>query len=153
MTFGLRTVAIMAIASAAMVATGAVIGVYSRQSLIETLTAQQIAAQRDAQRLDEESQGLAKQIEQLQVELGNSRRQLDSTYAAVEVGGAVDFPVLRGMARPGDTLKSFAAREGVSVEVIRALNPWIKSDQMTLTDRQTIWIPKSAPATAAKTGK
>lgn len=146
-------VALVIATAAGMFGAGVWWGSASRKPVIDALTGQQIAAQREAQRLDEENQSLATQMEQLQQELGSARQQLDKTYSAVEVGGAVDFPVLRGMARSGDTLKSFAAREGVSVEVIRALNPWLKSDQMALENRQTIWLPKPATPTKAVQAK
>lgn len=141
MTIGLRGVAIVGIISAAMLGVGAFWGVSNRQTVIDALTAQQVAVQRDAQRLDEENQSLAKQIEQLQLDLEKSTQQLDSTYVAVEVGGAVDFPILRGMAREGDTLKSFSTREGVAPDVLKALNPWV-TDTVVFKNRQILWMPK-----------
>lgn len=69
-------------------------------------------------------------------------QKLDSTYAAVDVGGRVDFPVLRGMARGGDTVAVFAKREGTTPDVVMALNPWLKTHKGPLADRASLWIPK-----------
>lgn len=69
-------------------------------------------------------------------------KKLDASYMAVSVGGRVDFPVLRGMARGGDTVATFAKREGTTPDVVIALNPWLKAHKGPLADRASLWIPK-----------
>lgn len=58
-----------------------------------------------------------------------------------EVRGTADFPILRAMARSGDTVAAFAAREGTTEAVVRALNPWLDG-ATDLDGWQTLWIPK-----------
>lgn len=137
-----QTVFALLICSAVALAVGAVVGVKSRDRAIDALTTQQIAAQRQTEAVTAEKDALAAQVETLTRQVASLKTQLDGTYAAVEVGGPVDFPVLRGMARPGDTVKRFAEREGTTPTVVRALNPWLKDDQTALKNRQALWIPK-----------
>lgn len=73
------------------------------------------------------------------------RQRLDGTYVATEIRGMADFPVLRGMSRRGDTVETFAKREGTTAEVILALNPWLRKRKKPLVDYQTVWIPRPAP--------
>lgn len=73
------------------------------------------------------------------------RHRLDGTYVATEIRGMADFPVLRGMSRRGDTVETFAKREGTTAEVILALNPWLRKRKKPLVDYQTVWIPRPAP--------
>lgn len=72
------------------------------------------------------------------------RQRLDGTYVATEIRGMADFPVLRGMSRRGDTVKTFAKREGTTPEVILALNPWLRKRKKPMVDYQTVWIPRPA---------
>ena len=78
----------------------------------------------------------------LEVQNADLKRRLDSTFVASEVRGMADFPVLRGMSRRGDTVASFAKREGTTPEVVLALNPWLKKRKKPLVDYQTVWIPR-----------
>ena len=78
----------------------------------------------------------------LETQNADLKRRLDGTFAASEVRGMADFPVLRGMSRHGDTVESFAKREGTTPEVILALNPWLKKRKKPMVDYQTVWIPR-----------
>jgi LysM repeat protein len=128
--------------SAATTGIGIVLGVQSRDGLIDALTLQQQNAVTRAETLKAENDALQSQVTAQQAQITELTQRLDSTYTAVEVGGVVDFPVLRGMARKGDTLASFAKRESTTPAILRALNPWLKDDSTPLQDRQTLWIPK-----------
>jgi LysM repeat protein len=128
--------------SAATAGVGVVVGIQSRDSTIEALSYQQREAYKATEALGEENATLKAQIATQEQKIKELTQSLDNTYTAVEVGGVVDFPVLRGMARPGDTVSSFAKREGTTVDILRALNPWLKDSQTTLQNRQTLWIPK-----------
>lgn len=128
--------------SAATTGIGIVLGAQSRDSLIDALTEQQQKAVTRAEALQAETETLKAQAATQQAQIADLTQRLDSTYSAVEVGGVVDFPVLRGMARKGDTLTTFAKREQTTPAILRALNPWLKDDSTPLQDRQTLWIPK-----------
>jgi hypothetical protein len=58
-----------------------------------------------------------------------------------EIRGTADFPIQRAMADAGDTVAGFAAREGTTEAVVRALNPWLEGTE-TLETFQTLWVPK-----------
>ncbi|MBB4266647.1 LysM peptidoglycan-binding domain-containing protein [Roseospira visakhapatnamensis] len=61
-----------------------------------------------------------------------------------EVRGTADFPIERAMAEAGDTVAGFAAREGTTEAVVRALNPWLDGAD-SLSAWQTLWVPKTDP--------
>jgi hypothetical protein len=128
--------------SAATAGVGVVVGVKSREGTIDALAKQQREVYSTAEQLRAENSTLKAQLAERDDKVKDLTQQLDSTYTAVEVGGAVDFPILRGMARPGDTVSTFAAREGAAVDCVRALNPWLKDSQTALQNRQALWIPK-----------
>ncbi|WP_155976152.1 hypothetical protein [Novispirillum itersonii] len=85
----------------------------------------------------------ATQLAVTEKEKADLAKKLDNSYAAVPVGGRVDFPIMRGMAREGDTVATFAKREGTTPDVVIALNPWLKGQKGgQLADRASLWIPK-----------
>lgn len=126
---------------------GAVIGVLLLAGLASLGTGWLAVSLQDSKRetvqLEGENARLAQQLEGLLQEVSGLKKQLDSSYAAVDVGGSVDFPVQRGMARAGDTVETFARREGTTVEVVRALNPRLSSAAAALANRETVWLPKT----------
>lgn len=67
-------------------------------------------------------------------------REVMETMVPREVSSSADFPVERGMARSGERLADFAARENTSVEVLKALNPWL-DDAAPMKAFQTLWLP------------
>lgn len=109
------------------------------------ITALEAELEQTRQRLAATEVSLSERSTQLAVtekEKADLTKKLDASYAAVSVGGRVDFPVLRGMAREGDTVATFAKREGTTPDVVLALNPWLKGHKGALADRASLWIPK-----------
>ncbi|MQX37986.1 LysM peptidoglycan-binding domain-containing protein [Roseospira navarrensis] len=81
---------------------------------------------------------LSKRVDALEANLAEAR---ETRLEVREVRGTADFPIQRAMARAGDTVAGFAAREGATEDVVRALNPWL--DGSTDLDAwQTLWVPK-----------
>ncbi len=103
-----------------------------------------LAAERDALATELETArsvgtDLSARVAQLQADLDEAR----STRLDVrEIRGTADFPILRAMARGGDTVAGFAAREQTTEAVVRSLNPWLADDVTTLESWQTLWVPK-----------
>jgi hypothetical protein len=91
-------------------------------------------------RLSEENQGLIEQVETLKATMAETKKEMDETMVPREIGSSADFPIERGMAREGESLATFAKREGTSVEVLKALNPWLDPSQ-PLKKYQTMWLP------------
>jgi len=134
--------ALAVVVAGATAGTGAGIrALEARDAAIAAATERLRQAEQDIGGLRQENTRLADQMEDLLTEIGTLQDQLDDARAPREIGGPVDFPIQRGMARAGDTLHSFAAREGTTVEVLRALNPWLAPDQSGLKGRQALWIP------------
>lgn len=117
---------------------------------LEASTDRLIQAQEQITALEAENQALAQHIEALLQEVGDQggtieslRRDLDNSFQPQEIGSPVDFPIVRGMARAGDTLSAFAQREKTTPEVLRALNPWLPAGgNPALENRQILWIPR-----------
>lgn len=78
-------------------------------------------------------------LEQARAEADSARR---TRLEVREVRGTADFPIERAMAEAGDTVSGFAAREGTTEAVLRALNPWLDGAD-TLSAWQTLWVPKA----------
>jgi hypothetical protein len=81
---------------------------------------------------------LSKRVDTLERDLMEAR---DTRLEVREVRGTADFPIQRAMADAGDTVAGFAAREGTTEAVVRALNPWLEGTE-TLETFQTLWVPK-----------
>ena len=81
---------------------------------------------------------LSKRVDTLERDLMEAR---DTRLEVREVRGTADFPIERAMAEAGDTVAGFAAREGTTEAVVRALNPWLEGAE-ALETFQTLWVPK-----------
>lgn len=135
--------------------TGAGIMLESRDQVIRTMAAraeqmrrQTLDLAEEVDRLDDENATLAREVEGQLETIARLKADLDDSMAPEPVGSPADFPILRGMARQGDTVASFARREKTTPDVLLALNPWlIEADR--LDHRQLIWIPKHDPLAAA----
>ncbi|SDG42062.1 LysM peptidoglycan-binding domain-containing protein [Roseospirillum parvum] len=102
----------------------------------------------EVDRLADENARLAREVETHLATIASLNADLDDSFAPEPVGSPVDFPILRGMARQGDTVAAFARREKTTPDVLIALNPWlVETDH--LEHRQLIWIPKHDPLAAA----
>lgn len=142
-TIALLKVAVLLVLLASVVLSVAVLYLLQqRDQAIEGLAVRVLEARREAESLDAENQELTFRIEELLGEVRTLASRLEEGYAPVEVGGPVDFPIMRAMARPGDTVAVLAAREGTTPDVVRALNPWLPGVQAKLQDRQALWVPK-----------
>jgi len=113
-----------------------------RQALREhigTLTVERDAVVQELEAALRIGERLSAQVDQLEAELAEA----SATRLEVrEVRGTADFPIQRAMARAGDTVATFAAREGATESVVRAINPWL-GDANDLDGWQTLWIPKA----------
>lgn len=145
-TWGLKAALLLALIAVIALTMGMHIAVDRRDDLIRSLAAAANQNRTEVARLESENAHLAQQMEILLQEIGTLNIRLDETYAPREVGGMVDFPIERGMARRGDTLDAFAKREGTTIETLRALNDWLPQNDATLklADRQMLWIPKKS---------
>lgn len=104
----------------------------SRKAEHETLVAELEAALRIGERL-------SGKVDALQADLEEAR----STRMEVrEIRSTADFPILRAMARQGESVTDFADREGTTEPIVRALNPWLDDDTEALESWQTLWVPK-----------
>ncbi|KAA5607603.1 hypothetical protein F1188_02260 [Roseospira marina] len=83
-------------------------------------------------------EGLSARVDQLEADLAEANR---TRLEVREVRGTADFPIQRAMAEAGDTVSAFAAREGTTDAVVRALNPWL-GNTTELDGWQTLWVPK-----------
>lgn len=108
----------------------------------DAMIARNIEASARIMELEQQVAELEARVHELADYNANLNQRLDATYAPTEVRGMADFPVLRGMARHGDTVESFARREGTNPDVILALNPWLRGRREPMIDYQTVWIPK-----------
>jgi len=103
-----------------------------RDALVSELEAALLIGEQLSERVD----GLQKDLEEARATRMEVR----------QIRGTADFPILRAMARGGDTLAEFAVREKTSEEIVRALNPWLGDDVSTLESWQTLWVPKPSKA-------
>jgi len=112
-----------------------------RQALrenIEALTAERDTVVEQLEAALRIGEGLSARVDQLEAELAETKA---TRLEVREVRGTADFPIQRAMARAGDTVATFAAREGTTEPVVRAINPWL-GDAKDLDGWQTLWIPK-----------
>lgn len=98
----------------------------------ETLVAELEAALRIGERL-------SGQVDALEADLEEARA---TRLEVREVRGTADFPILRAMAREGESVAGFAEREQTTEAIVRALNPWLEDDAEALESWQTLWVPK-----------
>jgi len=68
-------------------------------------------------------------------------QELEINKKPRRIRSPVDFPIMRVMAKPGDTVETLAEREGSTIEVLRALNPWLENEG-ELVAGQMFWLPK-----------
>ncbi len=141
--------------------------VWRQQIVVSDLRAALTEARREADTLGEhaellsvENGDLARHLEQalslsetiqaradaMEIALEQARAEAESArqtrLQVREVRGTADFPIERAMAKAGDTVIGFAAREGTTEDVLRALNPWLDGAG-TLSAWQTLWVPKT----------
>lgn len=114
-----------------------------KQSTLEAMITRNIEAGTHITELEYRISELEGRITDLAEYNANLNNRLEATFAPTEVRGMADFPVLRGMARQGDTVDSFARREGTTPDIILALNPWLRDQRQAMADYQTVWIPKA----------
>lgn len=91
--------------------------------------------------LQNERDGLTRRLDAMEADLAAVTRDLEAALAPQEIASSADFPILRAMARRGDTVATFAAREGTTEAVVRALNPWLGEDAGLLFG-QRLWVPR-----------
>lgn len=104
----------------------------SQKAEHETLVAELEAALRIGERL-------SGKVDALQADLEEAR----STRMEVrEIRSTADFPILRAMARQGESVADFADREETTEAIVRALNPWLDDETEALESWQTLWVPK-----------
>lgn len=144
--WGLKAALLIAIAAVILMVGLLKIAIEKRDHVIINLASSLQQSRTDIGRLESENAQLAMQMETLLQEIGTLNARLDDSYTPRDIGGMVDFPVQRGMARRGDTLESFARREGTTVATVRELNDWLPDDTsaLKLADRQMLWIPKAS---------
>lgn len=114
-----------------------------KQATLEAMIARNIEAGTHIAELEHQVTELEGRITELAEYNANLNHRLEATFAPTEVRGMADFPVLRGMARQGDTVESFARREGTTADIILTLNPWLRGRRQVMADYQTVWIPKA----------
>lgn len=91
--------------------------------------------------VERERDAALKRGEALREDVAAIERRMIETMVPREVLSSADFPVERAMAKDGERLSAFAARERTSSAVLKALNPWL--DETTpLKSFQVLWIPK-----------
>ncbi|MCF8480843.1 MAG: LysM peptidoglycan-binding domain-containing protein [Rhodospirillum sp.] len=90
--------------------------------------------------LSREIESLSVQVDTLKADVATAKKEADATLVPQEIGSNADFPIERGMAKGGESVETFAKREGTSIEVLRALNPWLDPKQ-PLKKFQTLWLP------------
>lgn len=94
----------------------------------------EVAAARD------QASAQAAEVQATEDQIQSLRREMEETMVPRAVGSSADFPIERAMAQPGERLAAFAKREGTSVEVLKALNPWVDEDT-PLKRFQILWLP------------
>lgn len=137
MAHSLRAAAVGGVVSAAILGAVLVLIVRDRDATVAAYAARLHAVEAEAQACVDHVAGL-------QAEVDGLARRIEESYQPVEVGGRLDLPIHRAFARPGDTLSAIAGREGTTVAILRALNPWLGEGDVALQDRQSLWIPKPA---------
>jgi len=146
--------AITAVAVAAAVGAGgyAWMAVAERATALQDMRTEQARWQQRQRSLETERENLLLELEaalrigeRLSDRVDTLERDLAEARATRldvrEIRSPAEFPIERAMAEAGDTVSGFAAREGTTEAVVRALNPWLK-DAETLEAFQTLWVPK-----------
>ncbi len=126
-----------------------------QERLVDYLMADVERLQKEVELLSGESADLAAEMDDLRAEkavadealaatqktLKDVRRNVTEEMVPREVNSTADFPIERGMAKNDESVADFAKREGTSVEVLKALNPWLDPKQ-PLKRFQALWLPK-----------
>ncbi|ABC22532.1 hypothetical protein F11_08920 [Rhodospirillum rubrum F11] len=118
-----------------------------KDRLVDYLLADVERLRQSSSRLAEENSQLARDLETLRADLASEKQAraaqqttIEESMVPREIGSKADFPVERGMARPGESVSDFAKREKTSVSVLKALNPWL-DEAKPLQHYQTLWLP------------
>ncbi|WP_413203668.1 LysM peptidoglycan-binding domain-containing protein [Rhodospirillum sp. A1_3_36] len=90
--------------------------------------------------LSQDIETLSEQLDGLKTEVASAKKDAEDFLVPQEIGGTADFPIERGMAKGSESVATFAKREGTTIEVLKALNPWLDPNQ-PLKKFQTLWIP------------
>jgi len=91
--------------------------------------------------LEDQNSLLRTEKEAAAYQLESIAQELEINKKPIRIRSPVDFPIMRVMAKPGDTAEILAKREGSTIEVLRALNPWLENEEKLIVG-QMFWLPK-----------